>query len=717
MPTEVATLCFHTRDAVERDDSSFVFELPRGNAYANAARVTLASCELPLVQWTIEKDHQRLWLSEEIPMKDPDACCLKIAVRLPNEPEPTAPLALELPIELNPVRKALFRGTSLELHFEHPHRVGDGVKLPFRDAPVVLIGSKRGVVNVSELASRGNLSAPTPHMLTLKNVPDASDASHLRVPPPASPVRLCAWLTEAATLSKLPIRFDYDASRDEVNPYVYALPSGARFRILPTPLAARMGVSTVSFSMPANETSFTVPSEPTQLWDYVEIPCGFYGPCHRTLATSQPRSLASEIENTVNRFYFPLVSQMPAALRDVQSTTPHVLIFSDALGNMRMCGIPCGQYTPARLCNHLEREMTRIMEASRLIFSVTHEEDRFSFSCEERDEAGLVRPVPFGLLFHHPLSVDPERFGFAAQPLQGSDSYIAPTCTRVATKSQGSRSFSNVIRVSDVGAQQRFRVHATQTPSMVGAAHKISNGRLRLRTYVNRIPFAHGLQPGDVVHLGRCATTMYVRADAQENEVELAPSPADLPRHGILVAVVGDAADAHDPCALELKVPSLSGLGDEGTCLQVTPQASPYNLCFCKSRSIAHTVMGFPASAIQWGVDGSVADSQGRLLPPFEAPRVHNLDHPDAVLLTFSEQANAGFQHSFDGEMREIFCKLVCYPLLREERMLPRDTTLLRDNMSRFRIAFWNPDLRTPYRFHGAEFTFSLSFVSAVPDI
>lgn len=715
MPTEVATLCFHTRDAVERDDSSFVFDMPRAKLYANAARVTLASCELPLVQWTIEKDFQRLWLNEGIRFDDPGACSLQVVVRVPGEPEPDAPLALELPVALNRVKKAIFRGTVLEIEFEHPHRVGGGTQLPFRDASVVLLGSKHGAVDVSEMAVQGRLSAPTPYTLVLKDAPNASDASHLRVPPPACPARLCAWLTEAAAKKDVPLRFDYDAARDMVVPYAYALPPGTRLRILPTPLAALLGLSTVSFALEATATSLTVPSEPTRLWDYVEIPCGFYGPCHRTLATSQPRSLASEIEATVNRLYFPLASQMPAALRDVQSTTPHVLLFSDSAGNMRMCGIPCGQYTPARLCNHLEREMTRIMKDLHLVFSVDHEDDRFSFSCEERGADGRVRPAPFGLLFHHPLSVDPERFGFAAQPLQGSDTYVAPTCTRAATS--GGRMLSNVVRVSDVGAQQRFRVHATQTPAMVGAAQTRANGRLRLRTYVNRLPFAHGFQPGDVVHLGRCATSMCVRADAKEGEVELAPSPADLPRQGILVAVVGDAADDEDPCTLELEAPSLAGLGDAGTCLQVTPLSSPYNLCFCKPRSVPATTMGFPARAIQWGVDGSVADSKGRLLPPFEAPHVHNLDHPDAVLLTYSEQASAGFQHSFDGEARALFCKLVCYPLLREERMLPRDTTLLRDNASRFRIAFWNPDLRTPYRFHGAEFTFSLSFVSAVPDL
>ena len=44
-----------------------------------------------------------------------------------------------------------------------------------------------------------------------------------------------------------------------------------------------------------------------------------------------------------------------------------------------------------------------------------------------------------------------------------------------------------------------------------------------------------------------------------------------------------------------------------------------------------------------------------------------------------------------------------------------RDPTLLRGNLNTFTISFWNPDMRTPYCFHGAEFSFSLNFVSSLP--
>jgi hypothetical protein len=79
------------------------------------------------------------------------------------------------------------------------------------------------------------------------------------------------------------------------------------------------------------------------------------------------------------------------------------------------------------------------------------------------------------------------------------------------------------------------------------------------------------------------------------------------------------------------------------------------------------------------------------------------------VLLTLSESAGATLEHADGGETRPVFCKLSLYPLFREERMLPRDTALLRARVGRFTLAFWNPDW-TPYQFHGAEFSFSLNF-------
>jgi hypothetical protein len=236
---------------------------------------------------------------------------------------------------------------------------------------------------------------------------------------------------------------------------------------------------------------------------------------------------------------------------------------------------------------------------------------------------------------------------------------------------------------------------------------------VRVRTHVNRVPFANGYREGDVVVLATCGSATVLGEDGKERKLE--PSVAKIPvRCRCLVVNADNDADV---AVMTLLVPSLNGLMDVGTALQVTSVAEPWNACVgVHSRSLPPHLLGMRPGATQWGVDGTVADLEGRLLPPIEAPNVHCLDHPDYVLITFSESAGAHLEHSFDNENKQVFCKLSLYPLFREERMLPRDTTLMRGNMSTFRIAFWNPDMRTPYHFHGAEFSFSLNFMSAHPE-
>ena len=148
-----------------------------------------------------------------------------------------------------------------------------------------------------------------------------------------------------------------------------------------------------------------------------------------------------------------------------------------------------------------------------------------------------------------------------------------------------------------------------------------------------------------------------------------------------------------------------------GQTIALQAGVEPFNLCIGLPRSIGATHLGFPRGATQWGIDG--ATPSGRLMvPPFEAPAVHAMDHPDYILIYLSEgKLSTGLQHQFGSNTTTPFAKLVLYPMFREERMLPRDTTLLSgENLSTFTMKFTNPD-GTPYQFHGAEFSFSLNFI------
>ena len=117
------------------------------------------------------------------------------------------------------------------------------------------------------------------------------------------------------------------------------------------------------------------------------------------------------------------------------------------------------------------------------------------------------------------------------------------------------------------------------------------------------------------------------------------------------------------------------------------------------------------SGAVLWGVDGMIASGNLRL-PPFEAKAVHSLDHPDYILMYIEEgKKSTGIQHRYENNTSAPFAKLVLYPMFREERMLPRETTLLgSEMMNTFTIKFKNPD-GTPYHFHNVDFSFSLNFV------
>ena len=93
---------------------------------------------------------------------------------------------------------------------------------------------------------------------------------------------------------------------------------------------------------------------------------------------------------------------------------------------------------------------------------------------------------------------------------------------------------------------------------------------------------------------------------------------------------------------------------------------------------------------------------------------MHSLDHPDYVLMLLSDSSvSTPVQHAYGGFNRSVFAKISLYPLFREERMLPRDSTLSGSSLSRFTVRFVNPDMVTPYKFHGVDF--SMSFNLFVP--
>lgn len=700
MPTEVHTICFHTRDAVEREDSRFVFEMPQHRMRNSAMKVVLGSVEFPMVQWTIEKDWNRLYVNEGVRLS-PECNDVRVILRPPGKSEMTEHV-VGVPPRLNRVIRTVRREGGIEVTCEHPHHLWalDGSSL--LKGISSWGGDVRLVGDVDVSLSEVGLSMVSDTSFLVTSSPCAN-ARYVHCSTLPSPRHLCDALTVSARGLQPRIRFQYDAAKDEVHVDLRDAEVGTIVRFVPTPLACAMGVS--SSVIRADTIDFRLPSGPTSLWDHIEIPPGFYGPCHRPMCTGQPMRFGTETEGAVNRFYFPLPQGDDRRL-GASPSTPHLLVFVDPSKKTHCAGIPCGRYTPDELCRHLESEMSRI---SGYAFSVAHVEDKFSFSCETRGRDGRVVETPFSLLFHHPLSTESERFGFPAQPLVGSATYTAPECTHVPrTDVKGTRTFGSILRLSEIAAQKRFRIHSAVPPTITAIVVKTDGRTSILRTHVNGLPYAHGHQPADVVCVGGAGGSVTFLEPTDSTMMkwhEVSHEGAESTPRSVVVG------EAPEPWLL-----TVDAALEEGRCYNVTCAPEPFGMCFGgnKTQAIDAYMLGFPRRAVLWGDDGSVHNGH-ELVPPFDAPHVHCLDHPDYVLITLNESSGATLEHSYNGESKHVFCKLSLYPLFREERMLPRETTLSRSTFSRFEIAFWNPDMRRPYKFHGAEFSFSLSFATGVP--
>ena len=361
-------------------------------------------------------------------------------------------------------------------------------------------------------------------------------------------------------------------------------------------------------------------------------------------------------------------------------------------------------------------------------FDVAYFDDRFVISCEVQTPYGM-KPAVFSLLFNHPLQFDPEKIGFSALTYSGATSYASTSLchipnfdSRKAWDAPESlwRSPSNVYRVSELGAEQRFRFHAIAAPNMtcIILSYDASNSVLTLRTHVGILPFAHGLQLDDIVNISTARPgDALVPTEEGWTEQSIEPCPLEdaFGRQAIVCENVEFGSDPVTACTLSLRVRPTPQLTEcVGMSVSVLRTLQPFNICtdvLPKSLTSEHT--GLDIGATQYGTHGSVkSPTMMRQLPPFDAPKVHNLDPPSYVLIYLDEgKRGTLLQHAYGNSTTTPLAKMVLTPLFRDERMLPRDTTILSgESLTRFTIRFTNPN-GSEYNFKGAHISLSLNLI------
>lgn len=752
-----------TRDAVSRsdDDASFTFHLSGDSPRVQASRVALGSLEFPMVQWTIEEAWSRLYFSEGFRLSA-EMSGFRLHERCDGE-EGREHL-VRLPPQLNKIESMRPSDKTLLVTCAAPHGLwaheGSGCALRVVEwGPVEIVCSGIGRVSLSELYAAGQLHYETE---TSFRIPHAScdhvDAGYVHVPTYPSPSHLCDAVSHV--LAHLPTRARYElvyratsnratlqaidyppeAARLELRLYGsglarllgYAGPVHERVFTRPAATPDRRTAASDFYSAAladAHEPPLALPSDPFAGWHFVELQPGWYAPAHRPMCTGNPLRLAHEVELALNRMNFQPMDKVPPNM-----PTGHVLVFTDPAGVHHLCQIYHGTYTAESMAAALETEMTRVAGRSLpgTLFTVEYDasEGRFTFSCEVRDsDGGHVRSAPFGLFLPHPGAVDPRRFGFDNAPLMGCDTYTSPNRAHVPSmQSALLRPPCNRYAVSEIGYQKRLRVETTGSPPLLGVivGYDIHTYNLRLHTYCASLPYAHGWVPGDVVEVTAVPTPRVQLVQYGETGKW---EPAELPRcplaprwgaSGIVVdpaATAGPRMPNAELVTLTVRVRPTPDLANcVGTVVALRVAVQPANLCFAGVQSVPGRVLGFPDGATQWGVDGSVPSGARLRVPPFVAPAVHVLDHPDYVLMFLSEgKTGTTLQHRHGAFSGAPFAKIVLYPLFREERMLPRDTTLLSgESLAHFTIRFTNPD-GTPYRFHNVDFSFALNFFRQLP--
>lgn len=752
----VHTVCMDTRDATQTEEGAFHMRLGGDNPRFQAIKVALGSLELPIVQWTIEEAWQRLYYTEGYRFTADDNW-LRIVEESDDE---SNEILVQVPMHLNEIVDMQPLGDRVRVRCQYPHGLWVDARrsvLPAIDwGDVEIICSPLGRMSLSHAFETGKLTYLNENEFTIDaaSFGDAADGAwgFVHAPPIPSPHHLCLVLSYGLqfsnALASYKIEYDARANRAELVATMYPVESKRlTVRLFGSSLARILGypssvherrfarharpvdgappLPTAGFREEVtahDEPPLRLPSEAFSGWSFAALEPGWYAPAHRPMCTGQPLRLTQEIELALTRLYFAIPERVPQGL-----TTAHFLMFSDPSGTMHNCPVYPGRYTGESFARLLETEMTRISSMPGTTYTVEYdaEEERFVFLCEVRGEHG-VRPAPFSLLLHHPAQFDPARIGFEPVALHGSDTYVSSKRVRVPsslTNAPYRRPPSNVYRVSEIGHQKRMRVQSTPLPQLTGLIVHYDEAKsiLRVRTYAGELPFAHGLLPGDVVDVAPVSSGDLFIFNPEDGAWESrsfrrAPIAPQYGRSGVVVGA--DGSDRGSPMPgfehvdLFVRVKPTPRLGDcVDQLVGINVPVQPFNLCFGLPRSISSRQLGFDEGATQWGIDGSARSSRFRL-PPFDAPRVHALDHPDYILIYLEEaKMSTGLQHRYGRNTTTPFAKLVLYPMFREERMLPRDSTLLSgESLSTFTLRFTNPD-GSPYHFHGAQFSFSLNFI------
>lgn len=732
----LVTLCFKTDDASTRDDKNakFQFAMHADRSKMKPSKISLGSLEFPIVQYSIEEDWSKLYFCESIKIT---STCREITFQEIAEGFETTNTAT-LPLTLNPVKKLSANiSSNIVFEFEYDHGLSVNMFniLERENIKVYMIHSSDGssqltnqnttIINSKELSIKSDIvnnssgEGVAHGFLSCQEIPCpsvlCSILRHLLFPGEFTNFytldfnqKLCR-ATFAMTgfgpgKSDTRLILNGDSLLQRLG---YTKGSG---RTVQRGVSHASGVATLRPEKIADTMPAKIDSGIFGGFDYISLQTGWYIPSHRPMATGQPLQLPKELDSKLNRFMF-----LPKdGHKDV------LLIFKDYTGRTHIAKIIQGNYTVDTITLEIERAMNDVDKESSLkfIFTFDYCEERFIISSQKNGQSMRI-----DILFSHPLSIDAVRLGFTNTDYIGYHKYMSKNihiprlewprkewCTTV----DGSVYSTNTYNISENGPSKQINIDSNSKPSIFGVikdywdtAHVLS-----LLIYANNGQFSHGVQPGDIVHIYHLTKSV---KQCDNNDVKETSNASLSYNRTIMAICISNLSNnnSNKSNLLTLYVPDHDWKNKVGEAIGVDIQLKPFNLNFSKemTNSITGKRLGFQNKVYEWGLDGSV-DIGESFIAPYIAPHIHAIDHPDYVLMYIEEgKKGTTIQHRCGNNVTMPFAKIVLYPLFREERMIPKETTLTSgESLTTFTVYFRNPD-DTPYHFHGAEFSFTMNFI------
>lgn len=726
-------MCLRTKDAIEQhDDGRLVFNMPGDSPRLKAVKVSLGSLEFPMVQWTIEESWGRLYMMEHVNLSiDPANNVLDILFQNSSTRESRRVTASFPPLRNDVTSLNVDARGHCTIVFQHPHMLWcDSIcVLPLMRRwcmNCAVVCSSIGRVCLSDAYKEDRVRMVDEHTVIVRllqeSLTTSNPTSHASSPcagsliiqRPPCVTALCMLLNNMVRV-QLPawvrMHFEYNSTANKVDAHVRSpLKQQVRVTVMRTPMSEQLGFGlddrTIVVPFETNEP-VSIATSHVNTWEPVSFRPGWYVPSSRPMCTGAPRNVCVEADLCMNRLWFDVPDKVPSG-----ANTAYFMMFALPNGTVVNAPVPPGRYTAESFCQVVKAAMSeaaQVHDAS-LSVNVSYAQGRFTFAmvaCYEE----TVRAVPFDLLFDHPLQLTPERIGFDGVVYYGGSSYTSPREALCRT------TCSNRYQLAEITSERRFRLHACAPPALdaVISSYDTSTCILTLYTYCRGVPFVHGFSEGDTVVLSSgkdCEILMKESVDGVPSWQPQTVQGCALDTRSSGDAIVEQSTAASCLCLRIRNSPAFTEC--LGRVLRVFQTAAPFSICFHRDlpRSLYAYMLGFRDGATQWGVDGSLQTLSGVCLPPFVAPSVHNLDHPDYILVYLSDgKRSSTLQHTDGNNVTTPLTKIVLYPSFREERMIPRDTMFMSgESLTRFSLWFTNPD-GTPYHFHFASFSFTLNFL------